>query len=439
MGTNYPSKAGPSTHVFPSNPFPDTPAVRVQPTADTACSSNRSVSTLELASGVLHEDTMGLKEKPYYTHEDWTMDGIVQNAVQNPSYPKVEKGMAGGGKGKGKAAEVGDVFEVPPWSVEVEPAGARLTPTSENYSVLDLVSSPFENKPRPPRAMLTVNHTVQNRLHIDFPFLSAPHIQRVLASNQGSYALTRIQLNAEREAVAPSFTSKIAKANISVGKRKPREMEDEAFQRVKGWMLTMGIQVVQEAPDVDELPQSRIPGGAGTSVTNFSVPREGASFECGCCFSSAPFVRSHCQEHPRRKLIPLQDNMTQCPGGHSFCTECMVAYTSNLLGEHNTKIACMDQSGCKLLFSDSELKRFLTPKLLALYERLKQAKEIEMAGLDGLEECPHCDFKAVIDGPSEGLFRCQNEECRVVTCRKCKKPVRLFHSEPLPQLTGECC
>ena len=118
--------------------------------------------------------------------------------------------------------------------------------------------------------------------------------------------------------------------------------------------------------------------------------------------------------------------MIQCPDAHLFCTECMVAYASNLLGEHNFKIVCIDQSGCKLLFPESELERFLTPKLLSLYEKVKQAKEIEMAGLDGLEECPHCEFKAVIDNPNERLFRCQNEECGAVTCRECKKPVRLF-------------
>ena len=124
------------------------------------------------------------------------------------------------------------------------------------------------------------------------------------------------------------------------------------------------------------------------------------------------------------QLTPLQHNMVQCPDAHLFCSECMVAYASNLLGEHNFKIVCMDQSGCKLPFPESELKRFLTPKLLSLYEKVKQTKEIEMAGLDGLEECPHCEFKVVIDNPNERLFRCQNEECGAVTCRECKKPVR---------------
>ena len=106
----------------------------------------------------------------------------------------------------------------------------------------------------------------------------------------------------------------------------------------------------------------------------------------------------------------------------------MVTYASNLLGELNFKIICMDQSGCKLSFPESELKRSLTPKLLLLYERIRQVKEIEMAELDGLEECPHCDFKIIIENPNERLFRCQNEECGVVTCMECKKPVRSSES-----------
>lgn len=72
--------------------------------------------------------------------------------------------------------------------------------------------------------------------------------------------------------------------------------------------------------------------------------------------------------------------MIQCPETHLFCVTCMTTYASNLLGAHDPNIICMDQSGCTLPFSESELHRFLTPKLLALYERVKQRKEIEAAG-----------------------------------------------------------
>ena len=117
--------------------------------------------------------------------------------------------------------------------------------------------------------------------------------------------------------------------------------------------------------------------------------------------------------------------MTQCPDAHLFCVDCVTSYASTLLGEHNPAITCMDQSGCKLLFAPSELRRVLTPKLLELYERVKQRKEIEAAGLEGLEECPFCEYKVVIENDQERLFRCENEGCGAVTCRKCKKPVRV--------------
>lgn len=72
----------------------------------------------------------------------------------------------------------------------------------------------------------------------------------------------------------------------------------------------------------------------------------------------------------------------------------------------------------------------MTPKLLELYHRVNARKEIELAALDNLEECPFCEYKVVMDNPEEKLFRCENvEDCGVVSCRGCKKLVRpkLFH------------
>lgn len=101
----------------------------------------------------------------------------------------------------------------------------------------------------------------------------------------------------------------------------------------------------------------------------------------------------------------------------------MTSYASNLLGSHDPAIVCMDQSGCKQPFPDSELRRLLTPQLLALYERVKQRKEIEAAGLANLEECPFCEYKVVIENEDEKLFRCEGDDCGAVSCRGCKKPV----------------
>lgn len=83
----------------------------------------------------------------------------------------------------------------------------------------------------------------------------------------------------------------------------------------------------------------------------------------------------------------------------------------------------MDTSGCQALFVETELSRLLSVKSLELYHRLKLAKELEQAAIEGLENCPFCPWAVVIDNPDEKLFRCENGPCRKVSCRACKKAV----------------
>jgi hypothetical protein len=123
----------------------------------------------------------------------------------------------------------------------------------------------------------------------------------------------------------------------------------------------------------------------------------------------------------------LQDKMVQCPDAHVFCRTCTTSYASGLLGAHDANIVCMDQSGCKLPFPDSQLQRILGGKLMDLYNRIKQTKEIEAAGLENLEACPFCDYKVVIENEDEKLLWCANQECLAVSCRFCKKLVSTLH------------
>ena len=116
----------------------------------------------------------------------------------------------------------------------------------------------------------------------------------------------------------------------------------------------------------------------------------------------------------------------------------MTHYCETKLGEHDINLVCMDQSGCKLVFAEEELKKFLPEKLLDLYYRVKQRKEIEAAGVENLEECPFCDYKVIIENPDEKLFRCARDECGVVSCRACKKPV-CSHSLLLRMPVADFC
>lgn len=82
---------------------------------------------------------------------------------------------------------------------------------------------------------------------------------------------------------------------------------------------------------------------------------------------------------------------------------------------------CPATIDCKAPFSRSELKRFLGETAFERLEKLQQLEDIQAAGLDDLDECPFCDFKAEcppIEIDKE--FRCQNESCGKTSCRLCK-------------------
>jgi E3 ubiquitin-protein ligase RNF216 len=122
--------------------------------------------------------------------------------------------------------------------------------------------------------------------------------------------------------------------------------------------------------------------------------------------------------------------MVQCADTHLFCTSCVTSYASTKLGEQNLDLRCMDVSGCKMAFPHSELRRALPETLFELYERILQRRDIESAGLEGLEECPFCDYKVVIDVDFHinKVLWCQNEVCGKTSCRRCKKEVGIVKS-----------
>lgn len=73
----------------------------------------------------------------------------------------------------------------------------------------------------------------------------------------------------------------------------------------------------------------------------------------------------------------------------------------------------------------SQLRLAVPARSLAKLEQYRQQAEIRLAiengNLDELEECPFCDFKAIVPVPAneDREFRCQNENCGIVSCRLC--------------------
>ncbi|KAL9938848.1 hypothetical protein V8E36_002567 [Tilletia maclaganii] len=175
------------------------------------------------------------------------------------------------------------------------------------------------------------------------------------------------------------------------GKGRAREEDDE-----------------EDAADSPQRKRARVSGAAVEEDAIPDIPLSGPSgIECPvCCEDDVEWAE-----------------LIQCPEGHLFCKECCKRQAENLLGVRNCNFKCMDFEGCDFLFSDREVKKFLSEKSFELYENIKQEIEVNQAGIESLESCPFCPYSVDMgDVPDETLFRCENEACRKVSCRACKDP-----------------
>lgn len=292
------------------------------------------------------------------------LDVVIHTLLEDPSYPK-------NFKGKGKASMAKENLPEIPGDVD----------TTIDYANLDA------NRSQGPvyRALCL------NYLRSNFPAVDPTYLTRVLSLHKGCYAPTYLYLLRQGADIASGVPGSPQR-----GKRK-RKINSKAFITEQEFM--------KEHTWLVKYMQSR----NSTTVSGSNPQVEGDrrdEIECGCCFSNYPF-----------------SEMAQCTDTHLFCTSCVTSYVSTQLGEQNSDLRCMDLSGCKMTFPDSELRRVLPEKLFGLYEHIRQRREIELAGLEGLEECPFCDFKVVMDADFEEdkVLNCQNEECGKVSCRKCQK------------------
>lgn len=358
----YPSNdKDPTPPPLHSRPATPQPALSVLPVDPTDAHLARII---EVVPDVQPVHALGLVERFIQSNPEHVVELVLHAIFEDPSYPKIDR--------KGKRKRDAD-------EATQEPPRASLKPKIDYLSAERV----FDGSPY-------YFDLSMEQLMLDFPRIPKPHIRKRLLDLR-FYARTFLKLRDDLAQQTPPFKLKTTNSVVS-GKGKARQ--DDIFTNELAWLQCYLTELDAAAAQVQ----------AGEA----DKEQDEDGIECGCCFSSYAF-----------------DKMIQCPEAHLFCTSCMVSYASTLLGEHNPNIVCMDQSGCKLLFPESELRRFLSPKLLELYERVKQRKDIEAAGLENLEECPFCEYKCVIDNEMEKLFRCENAECGAVTCRTCKKPDHL--------------
>ncbi|KAH0579736.1 hypothetical protein H2248_002574 [Termitomyces sp. 'cryptogamus'] len=380
---NDPPTAQPRTLTPAPFPFvldaPPEPVVDLvnEPEPDPDPHSTVTARVLEIVPDVEPDYLLATVTKHMLDHPDQdtatVIEFILHALFEDDKYPKVDR-MA---KGKRKQPEH-------------QQEEAQDIPTKK--SKID-----YADKNRPFKGGQHYTDLALEHLQTTFQFIPKPYLRQVLTTYKGLYAPAHLFL-AEQEKSHEKQREAGQRIRLPYSKRstpyrpkgKGAAAQDEELDAERQWLLEhLQGNEAEEMAEEDEEDDGSCEDG----------------IECGCCFSTYRF-----------------DKMIQCPETHLFCMTCMRSYASTLLGTHDPNIKCMDQSGCKALIPPSELKRFLPEKLMTLYERVKQRKEVEAAGLEGLEECPFCEWGCVIENPEEKLLRCGNlDACGAVSCRQCKK------------------
>ncbi|WVQ94567.1 hypothetical protein IAU59_001647 [Kwoniella sp. CBS 9459] len=251
-----------------------------------------------------------------------------------------------------------------------------------------------------------VKNSIQ-QLEEDFPRVPLPFIRTAFYGNDYKYVPAYDSLQNEVKKAAKSYTELKRPRAIGAGRSRGAASNQVASQESSAAddsSLAAFMAELAWLQEVKAKQRREKDEEEARKLAHEDALANGGGIECGCCFGEE-----------------VWEDTFQCAEGHLFCRECVTKHVETKLGEERTVILCMDMSICKAVFPDSELDRLLSAKSLALYHRLKQADEIEQAGIEGLETCPNCPFAAVIDNPHEKLFRCMNEECGQVTCRACRR------------------
>ena len=134
----------------------------------------------------------------------------------------------------------------------------------------------------------------------------------------------------------------------------------------------------------------------------------GAIMECLCCYDA---------ETPLNRVVPCTAEVP-----HNFCFTCVEGLADTQVGLLKYEMLCMDSSGCTATLSHEDVGRAIPITTFDRLELNQQQAEIMAANIEGLEQCPSCDYKAICgELKEEPVFYCQNPECSRASCRSCKK------------------
>jgi hypothetical protein len=168
------------------------------------------------------------------------------------------------------------------------------------------------------------------------------------------------------------------------------------------------LQAARQQLHREETRQKRQRADEAAEANNFTTHQlQGSLIECQCCFNDAPINRVvHCEN----------DEM------HFFCNKCIEARAKEQIGSLKHEMQCMDISGCAAELSREALAQALPVAISDKLAEIQQLAEIKAAGLDGLEQCPFCEYQAIcLSVDIDAIFECLNPGCEKVSCRRCNE------------------
>ncbi|GAA5837490.1 hypothetical protein JCM11251_002121 [Rhodosporidiobolus azoricus] len=291
-------------------------------------------------------------------------------------YPKrqVEERAKGKGKRKRKGKEKASEGEEPDARDEDEEA-AEVERNAKRW--LDTSGKKFGGRAYEDAAL--------SQLYIDFPTIQQVNIKKLFQNSRSFYAPAYL---AAEKALKQTEAERGYKLMAGGGKAradKGKGRASEEYELERKWVveeLGRYRSVQQRAADLEKQLEQEIASGA--------------FFECGCCFADCAL-----------------SVMTTCDLGCSFCKDCARMNAESQIGMRKYILPCMDTSGCTATFSEREAERFLSKKTIAALHKIRQEKEVDGAGIEGLEQCPFCPFAYIIENPDERLFHCQRDDCRI--------------------------
>ncbi|KAL2854522.1 hypothetical protein BJX68DRAFT_264427 [Aspergillus pseudodeflectus] len=237
----------------------------------------------------------------------------------------------------------------------------------------------------------------------EFPLIPMNHVRKVLGEKKRAYhAFLALHADDNLDQNQRPYAN-LKKSRISPAQKFTRDIRD---------IVTIEIVAARrETRNLEAAVRKKKEEEDAEKANEEEYTRTGNLVECGCCYTDAPANRA----------IPCEGNEL-----HFFCYACIRKSAETQIGLMKYTLQCFDVSGCQASFARPHLKEVLGASMMSKLDSLQQADEIRMAGLDGLEDCPFCSFKAVLAPVEEDReFRCANPACKVVSCRLCKEKTHI--------------